>query len=138
MKRFLKMPESGIDPATVRFEVGKCPYCKYSIFVRELVPLPPELSSSRINILTHFAGYYLQKSQGTTYGNRGVLPIKIAEYYLLFLQGTTYFLQGITYFFSGYYLFFFFAGYYLVGFAGYYLLFCGVLPTFLRGTTHLR
>ena len=25
------MLESGIDPATVRFEVGKNPYCKYSI-----------------------------------------------------------------------------------------------------------
>ena len=61
---------------------------------------------------TKIAGYYLEKSQGTTYGNRGVLPIKIAEYYLLFLQGTTYF------------------------FPGYYLLFCGVLPTFLRGTTY--
>ena len=23
------MLESGIDPATVRFEVEKCPYCKY-------------------------------------------------------------------------------------------------------------
>ena len=23
------MLESGIDPATVRFEVGECPYCKY-------------------------------------------------------------------------------------------------------------
>ena len=45
------MPESGIDPATVRFEVGNCPYCKYSIFVRELVPLPPELSSCTVNIL---------------------------------------------------------------------------------------
>ena len=47
------MLESGIDPATVRFEVGKCPYCKYSIFVRELVPLPPELSSCTVN--THKA-----------------------------------------------------------------------------------
>ena len=26
LKRFLKMLESGIDPATVRFEVGNCPY----------------------------------------------------------------------------------------------------------------
>ena len=39
--RYRKMLESGIDPATVRFEVGKKnPYCKYSnIFVWELVSL---------------------------------------------------------------------------------------------------
>ena len=27
------MLESGIDPAAVRFEVAKCPYSKYSIFL---------------------------------------------------------------------------------------------------------
>ena len=29
------MLESGIDPATVRFEVGRPAYCKYSIFLLE-------------------------------------------------------------------------------------------------------
>ena len=69
-----------------------------------------------IDVSADFAGYYLQKSQGTTYGNRGVLPIKIAGYYLLFLQGTTYFLSGspTTYFFCGV-LPTFIAGYYLIG-----------------------
>ena len=35
LKRNLKMLESGIDPATVRFEVGRPAYCKYSIFLLE-------------------------------------------------------------------------------------------------------
>ena len=29
------MLESGIDPATVRFEVGRPAYCKYNIFLLE-------------------------------------------------------------------------------------------------------
>ena len=35
------MLESGIDPATVRFEVGKCPYSKYSIFLLGARATPP-------------------------------------------------------------------------------------------------
>ena len=41
LKRFLKMPESGIDPATVRFEVEQCPYSKYSIFLLGARATPP-------------------------------------------------------------------------------------------------
>ena len=65
------MLESGIDPATVRFEVAKCPYSKYSIFVLELVPLPPELSSSRTKMLyLQYDGVKIGNSKNARIGDR--------------------------------------------------------------------